>query len=92
MIVSIVFALVGIIFNAIMSLFGVIPGFDSSLLASAFNLVDMIISTSAGFVFFMIRPSTFFAALDVLAFIHFAEPLYKFVMWLVRKLPFLGIK
>lgn len=92
MIVSIVLALVGVIFNALMNLFGTIPAFSSGMLASAYNLIDTIIQTSSAFVFFMIRPATFFAALDILVFLHFAEPIYHFVMWLLRKLPFLGIK
>lgn len=92
MIVSIVFALVGIVFNAIMSIFGTIPGFDNGLITAAYTLINTIIQTSSAFIFFLIRPATFFAALDILVFIHFAEPLYHFVMWLLRKLPFLGIK
>lgn len=92
MIVSIIFAMVGVVFDSIMSIFGYIPAFDQGLILAAYQVLDMIATTSSGFIFFMIRPSTFFAALDILAFIHFAEPLYHFVMWLLRKLPFLGIK
>lgn len=92
MIVRLAMSAIIAIASGLINAIGVIPGIDVSFINNTVSFVSQVITSGAGFVFFLIRPATFYMALDVLIFIHFAEPIYYFVMWLLKKLPFCNIK
>lgn len=92
MIVSALLNLVFMIINAILSLLGLIPGFPADFLSSALNYIDTVLTGGAGLFFFLIRPATFGIAIDIVFFIWIAEPLYYFIMWVLRKVPFINIE
>ncbi len=83
--------MVFLVVNWILSLLGNIPSFPSGVVTEITSYISTVVSSGAGLLFFLIRPSTFFAALDIVTFMFIAEPLYHFVMWVLRKVPFLGI-
>lgn len=92
MIVTIVLSLVFLVVDFILSLLGTIPSFPVGFLDSIISYLSMVIDYGSGLFFFVIRPATFFVAIDILAFIWFAEPLYHFVMWVLRKVPFINVE
>lgn len=91
MIVSALLNLVFIVVNAILSLLGTIPGFPAGFLSSIITYIDTVITGGAGLFFFVIRPATFAVAMDILFFLWAIEPLYYFIMWVLKKLPFVNI-
>lgn len=92
MIVTALLSLVFLVVNFILGLLGSIPGFPSGMLATITSYISEVIDQGAGLFFFVIRPQTFHVAVDILFFLWFAEPIYYMVMWVLRKIPFLGIK
>lgn len=91
MIVTALLKLVFIVVNAILSLLGVIPGFPAGFLSSIISYLQLVIEGGSGLFFFVIRPETFSVAIDILFFLWVAEPLYYFIMWVLKKIPFLHI-
>lgn len=92
MIVTIVIGLVFLVVDFILSLLGTIPSFPVGFLDSIINYLSMIIQYGSGLFFFVIRPSTFFIAIDIIFFLWAIEPLYKFIMWVLRKIPFIDVE
>lgn len=92
MIVMTLLNVVYFVVNGILSLLGMIPGFPEGFLSSIITYIDTVIDGGAGLFFFVIRPVTFAVAIDVLFFIWMAEPLYYFIMWVIKKIPFLNIE
>ena len=84
--------MVFLVINWILGLLGNIPSFPSGLVSSITSYIATVVNGGAGILFFFVRSSTFFAALDIIAFMYVAEPLYHFIMWVLRKVPFLGIE
>lgn len=92
MIVSVLLGVVFLVVRFILSLIGTIPVFPQGFFDSILAYISAVITNGAGLFFFVIRPQTFFIAIDILFFLYTAEPLYHFIMWVLRKVPFLGIK
>ena len=92
MIVTILLNIVYKIILWILSLLPVFPSLSAETVNNIRTYIDLIINNGLSLFYFFIRPTTFKAALDVLLFIFIAEPIYKFVMWVLRKIPFLGIQ
>lgn len=92
MIVKLLLSLVFKIVAFILSLVGSFLSFPEGFMTSVMNYVDLLISNGAGLLFFIVRYQTVMVALDVLFFIWTAVPLYHFVMWVLRKVPFLNIE
>ena len=91
----IVSALLGIVFtvvNFILGLLGQIISFPEGFLDAIMYYINLVITNGAGLLFFFVHYNTVMIALDVLFFIWTAEPLYNFIMWLLRKVPFLNIQ
>ena len=55
-------------------------------------LMNYVFSNIAGIFFFFIPQTTFFYCMDLLFIIWSFVPLYWVCMWILRKIPFLGIK
>lgn len=92
MIVTILLSLVFMVINWILSAIAVVfPVFPEGFLTTISSYIQLIIDNGSALFFFVIRPSTFFIAIDILFFIYVAEPAYHFVMWVLRKVPFLNI-
>lgn len=91
MIVTALLSLVFMVVNFIIGLLGVIPSFPDELLVSAQQYIMYIVNGASGLFFFVIRPSTFQFAIDIVFFVWAAEPIYRMVMWVLRKIPFLHI-
>lgn len=92
MIVSLLINLVWLVVQGIISLLGVIPGFPAEVISSALTYIDTVLTSGSGLFFFIIRPQTFANAMDILFFIWAAEPLYHFIMWVIRKIPVVNIE
>ncbi len=92
MIVTALLNLVFIVVNAILGLLGTIPGFPAGFLTGIIDYIEAVIDGGAGLFFFVIRPATFHIAIDILFFLWIVEPLYYFIMWVLRKIPFLNIE
>jgi len=91
----IVTALLGIVFsiiNFILSLIGNIISFPEGFLDAVLYYINLIVTNGAGLLFFFGRYSTVMVALDVLFFLWTAVPLYHFIMWILRKVPFINVQ
>lgn len=92
MIVSWLLSGLFLIVDFILSLLNLVfPVLDSSFFTGITNYLQSIISNGSGLLFFIIPPDTFRLSIDILFFLYTAEPLYHFVIWVLRKIPFLGI-
>ena len=92
MIVTVLANIVFLVIGWIISALGVVfPVFPEGFLTSITTYIQTIIDNGAALFFFVIRPQTFFVAIDILFFLYVAEPAYHFVMWVLRKIPFLNI-
>lgn len=92
MITKIVLSAVGILVNWFITILGVFPQFPSEALPAVTSYISTVLRGGCGLVFFLIRPQTFFNALDVCLILWKKESIYYFTMWLIKKIPFLGIK
>lgn len=92
MIVTALLNLVFLVINFIIGLLGQIPGFPAEMLSRTIQYIDTVITGGAGVFFFLIRPTTFGIAIDILFFLWVAEPLYYFIRWVLRKVPFINIE
>lgn len=92
MIVTVLLNLVFLVVDFIIGLLGVIPSFPTEMITSVETYIAAIIDQGAGLFFFLIRPQTFYIAIDVLFFLYAGEHIYYFVMWVLRKIPFLGVE
>ena len=92
MIVRALLRVVFAVVNFILGLIGSIPVFPDGFFSTIIEYINTIITNGAGLFFFVIRPQTFYVAIDILFFLYVAEPLYHFIMWVLRKIPFLGIQ
>ena len=76
----------------ILSFLPLFPSVSLETLQSIYSYLDLIIVNGMSLFYFFVRPTTFKICLDVVAFVFIAEPTYKFIMWLLRKIPFLSIE
>lgn len=76
----------------VLSLLPAFPSLNAETIENITAYVNLIITNGLSLFYFFVRPSTFHIALDILLFIFIAEPIYKFIMWVLRKIPFLGIQ
>lgn len=88
MVCSVVFTIVDWLIGAL----GTLPVFPAGVFSAVEAYIATIIENGAGLLFFVIRPQTFYNCIDILFFVYAAEPLYYFAMWVIKKLPFLGIQ
>lgn len=68
-----------------------IPSFPSELTTNINNFLDLIFNNLTLLGFF-IRPITLQVAIPILIILLNFENLYKLTMWILRKIPMLGIK
>lgn len=68
-----------------------LPPFPSELTSSVNTFVSLIFDNLSLLGFF-VRPLTLMVSIPVLIILLNFEQVYKLVMWIVRKIPFLGIK
>lgn len=92
MIVAVLLEVVFVVVDFILSLLGTIPGFPEGFLSSIISYIQTVITGGSGLFFFFIRPSTFLIAIDIVFFVWYIEPLYKFIIWVLKKIPFLNIE
>lgn len=68
-----------------------IPSFPSDLTVSINSFLDLIFNNLSLLGFF-IRPTTITLVVPTLIILLNFEYVYKFTMWILRKIPFLGIE
>lgn len=68
-----------------------IPSFPAELTASIDNFLDLIFDNLSLLGFF-IRPTTLKVVIPVLLIVINFELIYKLIMWIVRKLPFISVQ
>lgn len=86
-------ALLNLIFGLLKLVFGwlELPAFPEALTSSINQFFDLIFQNLTLLGFF-IRPSTIAICVPVLILIINFERIYKFTMWLLRKIPFINIQ
>lgn len=86
-----------LLLNLIMSLLKIcfgwinLPPFPETLTSSISSFLDIIFGNLSLLGFF-IRPITLTIVIPVLIILLNFEDVYKFTMWILRKIPFLGIQ
>ena len=86
-----------ILLNTIMSLLKLcfnwinLPTFPGDLTSSINSFLDLIFNNLSLLGFF-IRPATLVVGIPVLIILLNFDEVYKFTMWILRKIPFLGIQ
>lgn len=68
-----------------------IPGFPEEMLSSLYTFLDLIFDNLTLLGFF-IRPITLSIVIPLLIILINFDKVYKFTMWILRKIPMLGIK
>ena len=68
-----------------------IPAFPEELKNSINSFLDLIFN-NLSFLGFFIRPQTLKIVIPLLIFLFNFKYIYKLVMWIIRKLPFLSMK
>lgn len=91
MLVEALFTAVTWLIDAILNLLDVLPEFPEELVASVESFFSLIFDNLAVLGFFLPLPTVKILIPLVLLVINF-EDVYAFIMWLLRKIPFLGIK
>ena len=88
--------IITLILNALKGLiFGVfswinIPGFPDELMNSLYSFLDIIFG-NLNLLGFFIRPITLTILIPVLIILLNFEEVYKFIMWILKKIPMLNI-
>lgn len=91
MIIELLFsAIIGII-NLLLSALPSIPSLDDSVINAFSNFFDTL-SMGKGIFFFFIRPSTAITCLSIALIIVNFEHIYKFLMFIIKKIPFINIQ
>ena len=85
--------ILNIIFNLIKFVFSWLnlPAFPEELSNTINNFLDIIFD-NVSLLGFFIRPATLNILIPALIIIINFEKLYKFIMWILRKIPFLNIE
>ena len=92
MITSALIAFVAIIINIIFAILPDIPSMPDSLAESIYNYFNLIIQNGFSILSFFINPRTIIILVPLAIIIHNAEYIYKFVLWILRKIPLINIK
>ena len=89
----IIAALLELIFAAFKLIFGILPSLPPvAFLQTILTFVNDILSQGIGLLCFFVRPATLTTGLSLFLIIFTFEHSYHFVMWVLRKIPFLGIE
>lgn len=93
MIIELLLMVLDALFSFIFNLVS-IPTIDglSEFLSSVISTFFGFVNNSLGLLFIFIRPSTFVLALTTAVALINLEHIWNFVMWVLKKIPFLGIK
>jgi len=84
--------------NAIKGLLGLIlnvihlPALDPASIQSVNDFIDMIVQSGGSLIGLFVRWSTVKIGLTIVILLVSAKYIYSLVMWIVRKIPMLGIK
>lgn len=86
-------ALLNLIFNLLKIVFGWIslPAFPEGLTNSIESFLNLIFDNVTLLGFF-IRPTTIMIVVPILIILLNFEDIYKITMWILRKIPFLGLQ
>ena len=79
-------------FNFILSILPSIPSLPASFTSSLTAYIDLLVSNGLGLFYFFVRPSTVAIVIPIIIFINSFEYIYAFIIWILKKIPFLGIK
>ena len=91
MLVEALFTAVTWLIDAILNILDVLPDFPAELVTSVEEFFSLIFDNLSILGFFIPLPTIKILIPLVLLVINF-EDVYAFIMWLLRKIPFLGIK
>lgn len=85
-------SLVVTLIKAILSIFPSLPAFPAEGLNAINEYISMIITNAGGLIGLFVDLNTIKIVLPIVLVLIEFEHIYDFVMWLLRKIPFLGIK
>lgn len=91
MIIEGFFNIVYLILDGILNLLDVLPDFPASLIASVDSFFDLVFSNLSLLGFF-VRIETIQIIVPLFIVVYNAEYVYRFIMWILRKVPMVGIK
>ncbi len=91
MLVEGLFSVATWLIEAILNLLDVLPDFPEELISSVDAFFDLVFGHLPVLGFF-VRLSTVKILIPLVILVINFEDIYSFVMWLLRKIPFLGIK
>ena len=85
-------SLVVTLIKAILSIFPSLPECPAEGLTAINDYISMIITNAGGLIGLFVDLNTIKIVLPIVLVLIEFEHIYDFVMWLLRKIPFLGIK
>lgn len=85
------FELVHFLLNAILSLLDILPEFPATLVNSLNSFFDLLFDNLSLFGFF-VRIDTVKIVIPLFIAAYNFEYIYRFIMWILRKIPALGIE
>jgi len=86
-------ALITMLLAPIYGLLAILPSLPQFPLAAEINeLIDIVFTNTSGLLGFFIRISTIKLALPALLILVNFERIYRFIMWIIKKIPMLNIK
>lgn len=93
MIIELLMVAITALLNGIFSIIS-IPNIDglSDFISNSIDFLFELINQSLGLIFLFIRPTTFVIALTTAIVIINLDNIWKFVLWVLKKIPFINIK
>ena len=86
-------ALLELLFGAFKLIFGILPSLPPwDFLNTIITFVNDILSQGIGLLCFFVSPETLITGFSIFVLIFTFEHSYRFVMWVLTKIPFLGVK
>lgn len=77
--------------NWILNQLGIAIAFPSGVTNTVIYFICYIFDNGAGMLFYFIRPETFYNCVTLVFTFWLFEPVYIFILWALRKIPFFSI-
>ncbi len=89
----IISAILELIFTALKLIFSILPNLPPvNFLETLLTFVNDILAPGIGLLCFFVRPSTLITGLTLFILIFSFKYSYSMIVWVLRKIPFLGMK
>ncbi len=92
MIIEVFINIVMFFIDIIIKFIPTIPNLPESMINGINSFINLVISNGANILFILFRKESVLITIPIIIFIMSAEYIYKFILWIIRKIPFLNIK